>query len=207
MADLRPFATGQQAADIGNVTLTDLGVSAEAFVRKSELVQTGKFVTDSLDPYNDDMFVNLDVIKKQSTSSVSVYWLETVFNRDNEEYQDLSAPADSTSLVMWFHCSGNTSGPDLVLSGDSEGITYEISDNSSESAEYNYKVTLTLNGNSTDNKLTIKASVSAQGEDSRDISALTFYIAPLVSTTSLSFNSNGGDSSINVFSYDRYTIE
>lgn len=208
MADLRPFAIGQQAADIGGVTLTDLGVSAEAFVRKSELVRTGKFVTDNLAPYNDNMFVNLDAVKKQSTSELLLYWLETVSNPDDGAYQNMNAPADSTSLVICFHCSGNTSDPVVTLSGDSEGITYEVLDNSSISAEYNYKVALTLNGNSTDNKLTVRAAVTAKGEDENENTAyMTFYIDPLVSPTSLSFAAAGQEETINVFSHNTYTIE
>lgn len=66
MAELRPFATAKQAADIGGITPTDIGVSATAFVRKSELVRTGKFDETSLASYQGAWFVNLDAVKKAS---------------------------------------------------------------------------------------------------------------------------------------------
>lgn len=63
MAELRPFATAKQAADIGGITPTDIGISATAFVRKSELVRTGKFDETSLASYQGAWFVNLDAVK------------------------------------------------------------------------------------------------------------------------------------------------
>ena len=72
MAELRPFATAKQAADIGGITPTDIGVSATAFVRKSELVKTGKFDGTSLASYQDAWFVNLDAVKKASSDEFDV---------------------------------------------------------------------------------------------------------------------------------------
>lgn len=69
MAELRPFATAKQAADIGGITPADIGVSATAFVRKSELVRTGKFDETSLVSYQGAWFVNLDAVKKASGGS------------------------------------------------------------------------------------------------------------------------------------------
>lgn len=64
MAELRPFATVRQAAEIGGIPSTEIGVPDEYFVRKNELVKTGKFDTTSLTPYQPDWFVHLDAVKK-----------------------------------------------------------------------------------------------------------------------------------------------
>lgn len=63
MAELRPFATVKQAAEIGGISSTEIGVPDEYFVRKNELAKTGKFDAESLAPYQPDWFVHLDAVK------------------------------------------------------------------------------------------------------------------------------------------------
>lgn len=68
MAELRPFATVKQAAEIGGISSAEIGVPDEYFVRKNELAKTGKFDAASLAPYQPDWFVHLDAVKMAGDS-------------------------------------------------------------------------------------------------------------------------------------------
>ena len=94
MAELRPFATAKQAADIGGITPTDIGISATAFVRKSELVKTGKFDETSLASYQGAWFVNLDAVKKAGASVVLPSW------NAQDNYNFGADPQDSVQISI-----------------------------------------------------------------------------------------------------------
>lgn len=72
MAEFRMFATAQQAADIGGITPADIGVAPTAFVRKSELIGTGKFDNDKIVEENAYDFVHLDNIYAKVSSELTV---------------------------------------------------------------------------------------------------------------------------------------
>lgn len=56
------YAIGQEAADIGGISLSTLGVAANSFVRKYELVATGKYTSSSLTSYANNEYVKLSDI-------------------------------------------------------------------------------------------------------------------------------------------------
>lgn len=60
------FATSQEAADIVGITPSDIGVPANHYVRKKDLIATGKFDESSLSAYADKEFVLLKDIEKGS---------------------------------------------------------------------------------------------------------------------------------------------
>ena len=53
------FATSQEAADTVNITPEEIGVPANNYVRKKELIATGKFDESALASYTDNEFVLL----------------------------------------------------------------------------------------------------------------------------------------------------
>lgn len=54
-----PFATSQEAADLVQLTPTDIGVPADNYVLKKDLAATGKFDEAALSVYADNEFVLL----------------------------------------------------------------------------------------------------------------------------------------------------
>ena len=76
------FATAQQAANIGGITPADIGVAPTAFVRKSELMATGKFDNDKIVEENVYNFVHLDNIYPKVSSGLIVEPTELNFIGD-----------------------------------------------------------------------------------------------------------------------------
>lgn len=76
------FATAQQAANIGGITPADIGVASTAFVRKSELIATGKFDNDKIVEENAYDFVHLDNIYPKASSGLIVEPTELNFIGD-----------------------------------------------------------------------------------------------------------------------------
>lgn len=64
-----PYSTSKQAADIAGITPETIGVSANNYVRKKELILTGKFNSDSLSSYEDNEYV---LLKDISIGTVQV---------------------------------------------------------------------------------------------------------------------------------------
>lgn len=62
MANL-PFSTAQQAADIAEIDVSEIGVNAQDFPTKKNLTDTGKFDNDRLSPYSDGDFILLNDIE------------------------------------------------------------------------------------------------------------------------------------------------
>lgn len=144
MAELRPFATAKQAADIGGVTPTEIGVSATAFVRKSELVKTGKFDETSLASYQGAWFVNLDAVKKASGgSTLSIEWLP---------FNDVDADAMETSTFL--SCRGTNNDPVITVSGSLKNVTFRVEKYTDSSSTWTHKVYLTFDKNTSTEQLT-----------------------------------------------------
>lgn len=144
MAELRPFATAKQAADIGGVTPTEIGVSATAFVRKSELVKTGKFDETSLASYQGAWFVNLDAVKKASGgSTLSIEWLP---------FNDVDADAMETSTFL--SCRGTNNDPVVTVSGSLKNVTFRVEKYTDSSSTWTHKVYLTFDKNTSTEQLT-----------------------------------------------------
>ncbi len=76
------FAIAQQAANIGGITPADIGVAPTAFVRKSELMATGKFDNDKIVEENVYNFVHLDNIYPKVSSGLIVEPTELNFIGD-----------------------------------------------------------------------------------------------------------------------------
>ncbi len=69
-----PYATSKQAADSVGITPGDIGVAANDYVRKKELIATNKFDADALASYGNNDYVMLKDIAKgafQVTLSVN----------------------------------------------------------------------------------------------------------------------------------------
>lgn len=59
-----PYATSKQAADSVGITPGDIGVAANDYVRKKELIATNKFDADALASYGNNDYVMLKDIAK-----------------------------------------------------------------------------------------------------------------------------------------------
>lgn len=96
MAELRPFATVKQAAEIGGISSAEIGMPDEYFVRKNELVKTGKFDAESLTPYQSDWFVYLDAVKKAGGAGDSLTVIPESLNFiANGESKDLTIKTEN----------------------------------------------------------------------------------------------------------------
>lgn len=161
MAEIRPFATAKQAADIGGITPTDIGVSATAFVRKSELAKTGKFDTTGLDSYQANWFVNLDAVKKASGGSVlRIEWLP---------FEKVLASA--TEITTFVSCQGDYVGDPVVkVSGELENATARI-EAYATSDGWTHRIYLTFDKNFTLKTLTSTVTVTITGADGKSVSS------------------------------------
>ena len=70
MANL-PFATAQQAADVAEIEVSEIGVNAQDFPTKKNLTDSGEFDVDNLSGYQNQDFVLLNNIQ-DGTKYVSV---------------------------------------------------------------------------------------------------------------------------------------
>lgn len=160
MAELRPFATAKQAADIGGITPTDIGISATAFVRKSELVKTGKFDETSLASYQGAWFVNLDAVKKASGGSAYIEWLP--FGK---------ILANARGATTFVSCRGDYVGdPTVKVSGELKNVTARIVA-SSVSDEWTHRIDLTFDQNLTLKDLTSIVTVTIIDADGKSVSS------------------------------------
>ena len=67
------FTKASEAASIAGITVEDIGVAANYFVRKKDLAATGRFLASPLEGYTDTAFVRQkDVQRGTVTISVSV---------------------------------------------------------------------------------------------------------------------------------------
>lgn len=96
--ELRPFATARQAADIGGITPSDIGVVDTAFVRKSDLVKTGKFDDEKIVESNSYDFVHLDNVFAKTESGMVVTPAELNFSSDGESKDFVIRTGDSWEI-------------------------------------------------------------------------------------------------------------
>lgn len=203
MAELRHFATAKQAADIGGITPTDIGVSATAFVRKSELVKTGKFDTTSLNPYQPNWFVHLDAVKKASETPV--------LNVDWMAFQDVAA--DATEASTYLSCTGTNNDPVITVTGDLKNVTTKVEKYTSGPIGWTHKVTLTFDKNDSTKDLTsyVKATLT-DGENTISKSVRIVQFAVVIDTLtvtpeSLDFVLDGGSKDITIKTENNWEIE
>jgi len=162
MAELRPFATAKQAADIGSITPTDIGVSATAFVRKSELVKTGKFDETNLASYQDAWFVNLDAVKKASGGSIlHIEWLP--FS---------SVLANATEVSTFVSCQGDYVGdPVVAITGALKNASVRIEKYTENSSGWTHRIYVTFDKNWTLNDLVSSVTVTITDADGKSESS------------------------------------
>lgn len=200
MAELRPFATAKQAADIGGITPTDIGVSATAFVRKSELVKTGKFDETNLASYQDAWFVNLDAVKKASGgSTLHIEWLP--FNE---------VAADVTETSTFISCQGTTNDPVITVTGTLKNVTTKVEKYTDNSSGWTHRIYLTFDKNTSAEQLSsvVMATLKDGGQVVSRSETLVQKAAIIVDEfdvqpRTLSFTSNGGDGVLTITAPNR----
>lgn len=195
MAELRPFATAKQAADIGGITPTDIGISATAFVRKSELVRTGKFDETSLASYQGAWFVNLDAVKKASGGSLlHIEWLpfDTI-------------AADATEASTFISCQGTTNDPVITVTGMLKNVTTRVEKYINNTWGWTHRIYLTFDKNASSEQLTSTVMATLTDGDqtvSRSVT-ITQSAAFDVQPRTLSFTSDGGDGVLTITAPNR----
>lgn len=98
MATMQNFSTSKQAADVAGITPEDIGVAANNFVRKKDLVATGKFSADSLTGYSDNDYVLIKDIAK-GTFQVTLSLNSDVQGRGTVQINDGEAGQNATLEV------------------------------------------------------------------------------------------------------------
>ena len=96
------YATCKEAASIAGIKVSEIGIPEKNYVRKIDLVESGKFDVSYLEGYLDNDFILLkDVIKGSFIISVSIE--ESVLNRGNVQIND--GPLGSSNEL---EVNGNT---------------------------------------------------------------------------------------------------
>lgn len=200
MSELRPFATAKQAADIGGITPTDIGVSATAFVRKSELVKTGKFDETNLAFYQSAWFVNLDAVKKASGGSIlHIEWLP---------FSTVLASATETSTFV--SCQGDYVGdPVVAITGALKNATVRI-EKYTDSSGWTHRIYVIFSANTTSEELVSTVTVTITDADGKSITSsenVTQSAAVIdefdVQPRTLSFTADGGDGVLTITAPNR----
>lgn len=202
MAELRPFATVKQAAEIGEVPSGGIGMPDGYFVRKSELVRTGKFDTTSLNPYQPNWFVHLDAVKKAPEIPV--------LNVDWMAFQDVAA--DATEASTYLSCSGTNNDPVITVTGGLKNVTARVEKYTSGPIGWTHKVILTFdrNDSSTDLISYVKATLT-DGKDTVSKSVRIVQSAAVIETLtvtpeSLNFVLDGGSKDITIKTENNWEI-
>ena len=198
MAELRPFATAKQAADIGGITPTDIGVSATAFVRKSELVRTGKFDETSLASYQGAWFVNLDAVKKASGGSLlHIEWLpfDTI-------------AADAMEASTFISCQGTTNDPVITVTGMLKNVTTRVEKYIDNTWGWTHRIYLTFDKNASSEQLTSTVMATLTDGDQTVSRSVTITQSAAidefdVQPRTLSFTSDGGDGVLTITAPNR----
>lgn len=198
MAELRPFATAKQAADIGGITPTDIGISATAFVRKSELVRTGKFDETSLASYQGAWFVNLDVVKKASGGSLlHIEWLpfDTI-------------AADAMEASTFISCQGTTNDPVITVTGMLKNVTTRVEKYIDNTWGWTHRIYLTFDKNASSEQLTSTVMATLTDGDQTVSRSVTITQSAAidefdVQPRTLSFTSDGGDGVLTITAPNR----
>jgi hypothetical protein len=130
-----PYATSKQAADSVGITPGDIGVAANDYVRKKELIATNKFDADSLASYGNNDYVMLKDIAKgafQVTLSVN----SDVTSRGTVQINNGTAGATATAEVNVE--DQVTAKCNLLKSGDVFDGWYSGSSKVSSNATYTF---------------------------------------------------------------------
>lgn len=130
------FIRASEAASIADITVEDIGVAANNFVRKKELVATGRFLGTPLEKYGDTSFIKTaDVQRGAVTITVSVD--ASVTSRATVQIGD--GEASSTATADGY-IGNNITVKCNVKSGDVFAGWYSGSDLVSSDASYTFEV-------------------------------------------------------------------
>lgn len=173
-----PYATSKQAADTVGITPGDIGITANNYVRKRDLIATGKFDATSLASYGDNDFIMLKDIA-QGTFQVALSVSSDVTSRGTVQINSGTAGATASAEVG----AGTqvTAKCNLTRSGDSFDGWYNGSTKVSSSATYTFTATQAVS-----------------------LVAKIFYLD--VTPTSLDFDTAGGSKTFQVSSNVSWTV-
>lgn len=181
MANL-PFATAQQAADIANISVSEIGIAANDFPTKRQLSATGAFDESGLASYDDDEFVPVNALH-EGTVYVTV---SAHVQSGRESYATVKA-------------GSGTAGADsstTVEEGTQVQFICTITDSDSASFIGWFKGGEQVSG---------QLSYSTAAVDGLSLEARLHYL--IVSPVSLHFSETGGSDSFTVESDEEWTVE
>ena len=181
MANL-PFATAQQAADVAEIEVSEIGVNAQDFPTKKNLVDTGEFDEDPLSAYQSQDFV-LENDIQDGTKYVSV---SANVQSGREEYATVKVGSGS---------AGSTSQAS-VEEGSMVQFTCTLLDEESASFDGWY------NGGS---RVSTSLTYSMAASDGLSLEARINYL--LASPASMSFTPEGGSQTLTIETNESWTIE
>ena len=181
MANL-PFATAQQAADVAEIEVSEIGVNAQDFPTKKNLVDTGEFDEDSMSAYQSQDFVLANDIQ------------------DGTKYVSVSAHVQSgresyATVKVGSGAAGATS-TSMVEEGSMVQFTCTILDEETASFAGWYKNEVQVSQN---------ASYQVTAEQGLELEARVNFL--LVSPTSFDFNADGGTDTLTIDTNESWTIE
>lgn len=181
MASL-PFATAQQAADVAEIEVSEIGVNAQDFPTKKNLTDTGEFDVDSLSEYQNQDFVLVNDIQ-DGTKYVSV---SAYVQSGRESYANVKVGSGA---------AGSESSA-TVEEGSMVQFTCTILDDETASFDGWYK-----NGS----RVSTSLSYQVAAEDGFSLEARLNYL--LVSPLSLQFVASGETKTIEISTNESWTIE
>lgn len=177
-----PFTTAQQAADVAEIEVSEIGVNAQDFPTKKNLTDTGEFDEESLSAYqNQDFVLANDIQDGTKYVSVSAY-----VQSGRESY---------ATVKVGSGVAGSTSAA-TVEKGSMVQFTCTILDEESASFVGWY------NG---DSQVSTSPSYQMAASQGLNLEARLNYL--LVSPVSLIFAADGGLQEITINTNESWTIE
>nr|DAI06542.1 MAG TPA: cellulase [Herelleviridae sp.] len=134
------FATSQEAATVAGITPADIGVPANNYVRKKELVATGKFDEAGLASYTDNEFVLLKDIA-QGSVTISLAMASDIVSRGTVQINNGTAGATASLSVD----VGDQIVAKCNLSSSNDKFDGWYNGNTKVSSDMNYSFTATAN--------------------------------------------------------------
>ena len=172
------YSLCREAAEIAGISPESIGVDSNNYVRKRDLVSSGKFDVSALTGYGDNDFILLkDVVKGSFLISASID--NSVFTRGNVQINNGQTGSNvflEVDLNDYVTVRCNLNNPEDVFDGW-------------------YKDGMKMSGNK---------EYTFQAKDEVELTAKIFYMD--INNSSLLFENSGGTMSVNVSSNTGFTI-
>ena len=132
------FATSQDAANVANITPQAIGVPANNFVRKSELLATNKFDAAALQPYGNNNFIPITDVQR------GTFMVAVAMNSDVATRGTVKIGSGQAGVSAQKECSVGESGT-VVCTLNNAGDVFDGWYNGNTKVSSNASYTFTAN--------------------------------------------------------------